>query len=317
MKKHLLAVCILGGSLLNAQVYSSGNLSTGATTSTAVAAPAGYTWSELQAPNTSYGASGHIALPSDFRLSDDFAVPAGESWAISSIEVFAYQTASVAFPIDKLNLRIWDGSPAAAGTIVFGDTTKNILNLTNSADSKMYRVAASAVGTTRRIWKVSGDIAKSFNPGSYWVDYQVHATNNAAIFFPLVTIPGSTGPANANALQASAGAWNPLSDAGSATVQALPFIINYVATSLGTTETRQYDSRLVIYPNPVLNSFKLNVPAESLNAKTEVSIYDQSGKKVKSFKLADSYDVNDLVKGVYLIKLNDGSNIKVTRLIKK
>lgn len=308
---------IFCGSLMNAQIYSSGNLSTGATSSGAVAAPAGYTWSELQAPNTSYGASGHLTATANFRLADDFVVPAGESWAISSVEVFAYQTGSTSFPVDQLTLQIWNGSPVTPGTVVFGNTTTNILNVAGSTDSFMYRIAATLEGTTRRIWKMRANVSQNLLPGTYYLDYQAHATNGNTVFFPPVTNLGSVTPAGANALQANAGVWAPLMDTGSGTVQALPFIINYIATSLGTTETRQLDSRVVVYPNPTVDLFKLSIPSESLGAKTEVGIYDQSGKKVKSFKVSDFYDVRDLASGLYLVKINDGLNVKVTKLIKK
>ncbi|WP_313500961.1 T9SS type A sorting domain-containing protein [Kaistella carnis] len=316
MKQNLFSLMILCGSLMSAQSYSNGNLSTGATTSTSVAAPAGYTWSEIQAANTTYGVAGYSDGTNVFRLSDDFTVPAGESWAISSVEVFAYQTGSTVFPISQMNLVLWNGSPAAGGTVAFGDPTTNIINVAGSSDSKMYRVAASAVGTTRRIWQVKANVAKSLNPGTYWVDYQLKATNSGAVFLPPVTIVGSNGPADANAIQANGGVWAPVLDGGSGVAQAMPFIITYVATTLGTTETRQLDSRVVVYPNPTADSFKLSLPLESKNSKTEVSIYDVTGKKVKSFKMADSYNVSDLQKGMYLIKVNDGQNIKATKLIK-
>lgn len=316
MKQNLFSLMILCGSLMSAQSYSNGNLSTGATTSNSVAAPAGYTWSELQAENTSYGVSGYTDGTNMFRLSDEFTVPAGESWAVSSVEVFAYQTGSTSFPINQMNLLLWNGSPASGGTVVFGDATTNILDLVGSSDSKMYRVAASAVGTTRRIWQVKATVAKSLNPGTYWVDYQVKANNSGAVFFPPVTIVGSNGPADANAIQGNAGTWSPVLDGGSAQPQAMPFIVTYVATSLGTTETRQLDSRVLVYPNPATDSFKLTLPSESKNSNTDVSIYDVTGRKVKSFKMADSYNVSDLQKGVYLIKVNDGQNIKATKLIK-
>lgn len=307
---------VLCGALMSAQSYSNGNLSTGATTSTSVAAPAGYTWSELQAENSTYGVSGFTDGTNDFRLADDFMVPAGESWAISSVEIFAYQTGSTTFPINQMNLKIWSGSPNAGGTVVFGDTTTNIINVAGSTDSKMYRVAASAVGTTRRIWQIKGNVIKTLNPGTYWLDYQVRATNSGSVFLPPVTIVGSNGPASANALQASAGVWAEIVDGGSFAPQAMPFIITYVATALGTTETRQLDSRVLVYPNPTMDSFKLTLPSESKNTNTEISIFDVTGKKVKSFKLADSYNVSDLQKGVYIIKVNDGQNIKATKLIK-
>ena len=316
MKKNLLTLVILVGSMINAQTYSGGNLSTGATTSTSVAAPAGYTWSELQSPNSTLGAGGQVTATANNRLADDFVVPAGESWAISSVDVFAYQTSSTAFPIDQLNLRIWNGSPAAAGTVVFGSATTNILNVAGSGDSFMYRVAASAVGTTRRIWKLKATVGQSLLPGTYYLDFQAHAINDGNVFFPPVTIVGSPAPSGANAIQAISGTWASLIDAGSTAVQALPFIVNYVATSLGTTETRQLDSRVVVYPNPTVNTFKLSLPPESLGTKTEVSVYDQSGKKVKNFKVSESYNVSDLPKGIYLIKVDDGNNIKATKLIK-
>ena len=109
MKKQLLSLAILLGSFSLAQTtYSNGGLSTGATSSNGTAAPSGYTWSELQAGNSSYGISGVYTATSSFRLADDFVVPAGQKWTISSIEVFAYQTNSTSFPFDGLNLQIWN-----------------------------------------------------------------------------------------------------------------------------------------------------------------------------------------------------------------
>lgn len=314
MKKNLLSLLILCGSLMSAQTYSNGNLSTGATTANATAAPAGYTWSELQNGNSTLGVGGFKGGASDLRLADDFVVPASESWAISSVEVFGYQTGSTAFPIDQMNVRIWNGIPDT-GTVVFGDVTTNILDLAGSVDGLMYRTG-SAPGLTRRIWKFKANVSKVLMPGTYWVDYQVHAKNDSSVFFPAVTIVGSAGPADANAIQYTT-SWGAIADPGSGNTQAMPFIITYVATALGTTETRQLDSRVVVYPNPTVDSFKLTLPSESKNAKTEVSIYDQSGKKVKSYQLSDSYNVSDLPKGIYIVKVNDGQNIKATKLIKK
>ncbi|UZT98532.1 hypothetical protein ODZ84_02885 [Chryseobacterium fluminis] len=47
MKKTLLAAIGLIAHLTLAQTYNNGGLSTGATTKSGVAAPAGYTWSEV------------------------------------------------------------------------------------------------------------------------------------------------------------------------------------------------------------------------------------------------------------------------------
>ena len=303
---------ILCGSLITAQTYSNGPLSTGAMSSNGTAAPAGYTWSELQLSNNTLGAAGYINGAQNFRLADDFTVPAAESWAISSIEVFAYQTGATSQPFNELNLRIVDGEPAT-GTTVFGDTTTNVFS--SSTNSFMYRTGTTP-GTTRRIWQLKANVITTLTPGTYWLDYQVHATNDAAAFLPYTAVVGIESPPGANAQQFNT-SWLTVQDTGSLTNQELPFIITYVATALGTTETRQLDSRVVVYPNPTADSFKLTLPSESKNANTEISIFDQSGKKVKSFKLADSYNVSDLPKGMYVIKVNDGQNLKATKLIKK
>lgn len=317
MKKQLLSLAILTGSLIFAQTYSNGGLSTGATSSGGTAAPTGYTWSELQTGNTVYGGTGVYSTASAFsyRLADDFVVPASEQWTISSVEVFGYQTGATSFPFNGLSVVIWNGLPGE-GTVAFGNTTTNVINTGASADAKMYRTAATT-GTTRKIWKISANASTVLLPGTYWLDYQGHATNDASAFFPYVTIPGSLGPTDANAVQYTGTEWVELFDTGSSVSQALPFVINYVATSLGTSETRQFDSRVVVYPNPVVDTFKLQIPKESKTPKTDITLFDAAGKKVKSFTLSETYNVSDLPKGVYLLKLNDGKNLKVTKLIKQ
>ena len=319
MKRNLLSLCILFGSLLNAQMYSNGNLSTGATATAAnTPAPIGYTWSELQLTNTSLGASGFVNATSDFRLADDFVVPATESWAISSVEVFAYQTGSTTMPFNQLTVRILNGPPSSlASTVVYGDLTTNVMNIPGTTDGLIYRTANTVTGTTRKIWKVKGNVTKNLTPGTYWLDYQVHATNDGSAFLPLVTIVGVISPPGANAEQSNAGVYGPLTDGGSLTAQAMPFVITYVATSLGTSETRQLDTRVIVYPNPTVDSFKLQLPSESITSKTTVGVFDMSGKQVKNFKLSESYNVKDLPKGVYMIKINDGKNIKAIKLIKE
>ena len=307
---------ILCGSMMSAQVYSNGNLSTGATSSNGSVAPAGYTWSELQGTNSTLGSSGFTDGTNVFRLADDFVVPALERWAISSVELFCYQTNATVMPIDILNVQIFSASPDS-GTLLFGNATTNIFDAAGTVEALMYRTGRTTSGITRKIWKVKGNITATLNPGTYWLDYQVHAINISPVFFPVVTNVGVEQEPGANAKQGNAGVYATLADTGSGSTQALPFIINYVATSLGTSEARQFDSRVVVYPNPTADSFRLMLPSESQQAKTEVSVYDQSGKKVKSFSLADSYNVSDLPKGMYTIKVKDGQNIKATKLIKK
>ena len=71
------------------------------------------------------------------------------------------------------------------------------------------------------------------------------------------------------------------------------------------------------YPNPTLNMFTLtDIPAE-LQC---IHIYDILGKRVKTYWLmgAMNFDVSDLIRGIYLVKLTNmnGENLKTIKLHK-
>lgn len=51
-----------------------------------------------------------------------------------------------------------------------------------------------------------------------------------------------------------------------------------------------------LYPNPAHTSFKINKPINSL------SIYDLTGKQIKSFNEDKPFDVSDLCQGIYIVK---------------
>lgn len=335
MKTKLLSALALLPVLAFAQ-YSNGGLSTGATASTGVAAPAGYEWSEVQRntgntteSNTNAGyTSTYNSATTSFFLADDFVVPAGQSWQVTSVEVFAYQTGYVGStaPFNTLRFSIYNSDPSVAGaTPVFGDDTTN--RFASSANTMLYRIfnaqGGSAPGTTRTIWKMTGNAAVNLTPGTYWFKYQLqNATTASGGFSPGVTIPGTRGLPEFNGKQFNAitGAWTDLIDDGiPATApdypQAVPFIVNY--SVLGTNEILQYDNRVVVYPNPVADVFHIQLPKESQRTATVVGVYDLSGKLVKTMKYAESYHVGDLPKGTYLLKIDDGKNVKTTKLVKK
>ena len=185
--------------------YDNGPLSSGATSKSGVAAPGGFTWSELSTENgstysnTTLGAGCQvISTTTNNRCADDFVVPVGQTWTINNVIVFGYQTGSVANPFVGANLRIWNGRPGDAGaTVVFGDTTTNRMGAV--VDSTYYRVgntlggaggvAAAATGTTRKIWSITLTVSPglALTSGNYWIDFQLDggASGN---FCPLVTL---------------------------------------------------------------------------------------------------------------------------------
>lgn len=316
MKRKILPfLTVLASAVMFAQTYSNGPLSTGATSSNGTTAPTGYTWSELQ--NTTFG-NGTLGFGGSggYLLADDFTVPSGEKWVINSVEVFGYQTSSTGNPFTELHVQFYNGSPATGGTVIFGNLTTNVL--TSSTDAMMYRISESTVNTTRKIWDIKGNVSTTLNPGSYWLAYGVTASGSGSGFFPAVTKKSEATPADANAQQynLTTTSWSTIADTGSSVPVAMPFILNYTVQALGTSEVRQFDSRVVAYPNPTVDSFKLSLPDEAKTKVTSVELFDMSGKLVKSFKAAESYNVSDLGKGVYLVKVKVGNVVKALRIVK-
>ena len=87
------------------------------------------------------------------------------------------------------------------------------------------------------------------------------------------------------------------------------------ASTLSSEEFHS-NSNLSLYPNPTSGSFSINGQV------SKVTIYSITGQLVKSFDTNTSenyqYDVNDLNRGLYLVKmLDDNNNTKITKLLKQ
>lgn len=335
---------LLTTSILSAQqIYSSGGLSTGATSNSGVAAPTGYTWSEAQndtgnttESNTNAGFSAiyNNANTISFALADDFVVPEGEEWNVTGFEFFGYQTGYTlaAIPIDQLRITVFNTDPSGVGaTPIFGNATTNVLDVAGSGDAMMYRIFNSAVpspgtapGTTRKIWRYKGNLAATLTAGTYWVVYQVHMTNDGGGFFPSITVPGSRTSPGANGKQnviattditATLG-WANLMDTGSPAsapdmAQGMPF--NVLGTILATDQ--QNAVSMSLYPNPAESA--INISSGHLVKSAEV--YDLTGRLVKSVKGDDirTILVAELTSGTYTVTLNSEHGTVTKKIVKR
>lgn len=73
-----------------------------------------------------------------------------------------------------------------------------------------------------------------------------------------------------------------------------------------------------IFPNPVNSVFQLALGSSFDENKLIVEIYDLSGKRIKHFNSSvKEYSVEELLKGVYILKVSDGINHVTKKLIKK
>lgn len=330
-----------------AQIYSSGGLSTGTVSKSGVTAATGYTWSELQndtgnttEANKSTGFAGYFntAGTTSFQLGDNFTVPAGEQWNITSFDFFAHQNSytGTTIPVDQLRIQIWNGDPSLPGSVViFGDMTTNVLNASSGGNTFIYRIPNSIIGnpviapnTNRKIWKIRGNSSTVLNPGNYWVVYQFHAINDGSIFIPTVTVSGARGLVGWNAKQnfvanttpGTVLGWTNIVDVGDPAsapdvAQDLPFAINGTVTTLGTAEN-DFSSGVLIYPNPVKNILTVTTPLDTTIDSFE--IYDETGRKVISTtKLNSTINVSELAVGSYILKVKSGTSVAIRKFTKE
>jgi hypothetical protein len=183
--------------------------------------------SALQDVSLGMGTYGFGAqLSAGNRVADDFVVSYAGGWQIDTITFFAYQTGSgTTSSINALNLQIWNGPPNAGGTVIWGNTTTNIM--TSTTWSNDYRVLEGTLtNTDRPIMAVVGTVGTVLPPGTYWLDWQFGGSASfSGPWQPPVTILGQT--TTGNALQYTSTGWANLVDVGP---QGLPFIIDGAAS---------------------------------------------------------------------------------------
>lgn len=276
-------------------LYNNGPLSTGPTSKSGVAAPAGFNWSEVQnaegdtlSSNGTAGFSGGQTSPTTFfRLGDNFVVPAGRTWTIDSVTFYSYQTGGAGLPFAGCNLQVWLGRPGDVGSIVvFGDTSTNRLSSTGSASlyrvfNSKYPTTVNVPGTTRNIQYVNVRVSPALElpEGEYWLDWQTSLTTLAAHFAPSVTIVNRRGQPAWNARQRiSTFTWQDALDAGNPatapdSLQDFPFIL------MGSTTGG--DTLLVIYPDSATGT-ATNIAQKKADRDTTnkyLGLYDSSPRR--------------------------------------
>jgi hypothetical protein len=155
-----------------AQPYVNGNLNTGATTSNGTAAPAGFTWSEVQLGNTTGGYAASIA--GGFTVADNFTINCG-SWNVTKFSFFAYSTgyAGATSPFNDVRVQVFNTDPSVGSpTPIWGDLSTNRLSASSSAS--MYRIFNATPGTTRQVWRIEVNVSGlNLTSGNYWIEWQL------------------------------------------------------------------------------------------------------------------------------------------------
>lgn len=160
----------------------------------------------------------------DYALTDDFEIPAGETWEITSITLFGYQTgAGPPSTIIGVYIEIFDDLPEI-GTSVYGDLFTNVL--TSTAWMNCYRVRYNVSGsnTDRPIMANVCDFSTpiTLTEGDYWLCWNMEGTEDSGPWNPPITIDGQLN--TGDGLQYTS-AWDYVYDTKSGEMKGLPFII--------------------------------------------------------------------------------------------
>ena len=83
--------------------------------------------------------------------------------------------------------------------------------------------------------------------------------------------------------------------------------------TLGIGDVSVSNIEISAFPNPVSNSFQI----ESNRSIQSVSLYNISGRLVKTFSEETTYAISDLASGIYLAKVSTDIGFKTIRIIKK
>jgi hypothetical protein len=141
------------------------------------------------------------------RLADNFTVAAGQTWNLTAIRFFGYQTGSTTTStFTGLNAQIWNGRPGDPGAaVVWGNLADNIL--ASAAFSGAYRVgdAAPYTGNTRPIMNLDATVSTSLNAGTYWLEWATTGSLASGPWNPPISIPGQL--TTGDARQLSGGVW--------------------------------------------------------------------------------------------------------------
>ncbi len=273
--------------------------------------------------NTSfgYGSSYNNANTVSNALSDDFVVPAGETWQLASTNIYAYQTGftGTGLPIDAARVWITNGIPSSSTSqIIFGNSTSNIINTAASAFSSIYRVSnTTGTDTNRAIYRINATTVTTLTPGTYWVIYQMHATNDLSLFTPPVTIVGARNAPNSNLLQRNINnVWVEIFDNSTVGTfpapQAAPFELNY--TVLSTSSENLITTK--IFPNPAQNFIELT----SSSPLTKIQLLDVNGRVIENITANSQTNMNinvvNLNSGVYILNMETEDGKTSKRFIK-
>lgn len=164
-----------------------------------------------------------------YMITDQFEVPAGETWDISSITLFIYQTeAPTTSTISAVYISIFDDFPEY-GNLVYGDMFVDVLTSTSWTNCYRVQYSVQGISADRPIMaNVLEFTDLTLTGGTYWLQWWAEGdVNYTGPWCNPITIPGQL---NTGDSQQFTDMWNPILMGGTEETLGMPFLIEGVST---------------------------------------------------------------------------------------
>ncbi len=133
-------------------------------------------------------------------VADAFTVPAGTVWAFDTVIVYGYQYGSTTTsPFLNCNLQIYNGTPGLGGTVIWGDTSTNVLASTGWTGIYKVDTFSSDNGlnnVNRPIMYLKLYLATpaTLSAGTYWLSWSSAGSVSNSCVAPDKVLPGRINP---------------------------------------------------------------------------------------------------------------------------
>lgn len=215
-------------------------------------------------------------------------LPAGAGGYFNALHAWSgssttYQWACDVF-FDGTGVATWTTGGAAGGAVTVGTDTWFDVQITADLDNDLGRIYLNGVVANEWQWSLNNANGTAGTNAIAAVDF--YGTNTA----------GTAGNYYIDDVQ----------------------VIESTGVSVKPTAQNKI-SKVSIYPNPTNSNFNIEIPESFVGG--EINIIDLTGKVVMKDRVTQSsikrIDISNLNDGIYLIRMNNGSNQYTDRLIKK
>ena len=154
-------------------------------------------------------------------VADAFTVPTDSTWVFDTVIIYQYKyNTSPSYQFLNCNMQIFDGTPGLGGSVIWGDTSTNLISSTGFTGiykvDTLTSVDGGLLGNKRPIMylKLHLSPAPRLTAGTYWLSWAAAGpgTNNADV--PDKVLPGRVNPSGQMARGEYNGTWQYLSDSG-------------------------------------------------------------------------------------------------------